>query len=674
MSDNKKSIFEFHTGAEIHDVGSNQAITDCPFCGKEKHFFFNKENYLWDCKVCFKSGNAIEFIRAYYDSLDTLTKGVEDIAAARGLPKSAVNLAKVKFNPANGSYLIPTFRSGKVSNLYKADRNYEGKLIIRASPTIGHTLMDWPDDTYDSIWVLEGHWDRIAFNCINKDPNAVAIGLPGAGTWKDDWNQLLDNKDVILCYDNDRPGVEGRNRLVLKHIANSPYKPKSIKYIKWPENYKDGYDLNDLYNEHGRGAWAQLKDFMTPYEPPKDIVVTKVDNQAIDANMEVDTFEKFVDVIKEVYHTTDAMVYGLLMVLSSIYSIKVEGEQIWVRMIGPPSSGKTSIAKAVSGSEQVVLKSTFTGLFSGFRDSGDNSDCSLVPIISNKTLIVKDADALLKQGNVEQIFSELRDFYDKESSVFYKNKVSLDYKNVRSTMVLCGTQVLRRSDSSFLGERFLDYELELSDDDREKIEFMMLEKSMKVAANPSSPPPDTPVIAAGKGFITHMMQRETVYQLDARTQNNILTWSRLASAMRTKVDREQYGAKDIRSTPVIEAPARLIGQMSKLYMCATTVLGLQKPDERVHRLLAKVAKDIMDMNSTRMKIIKYLIQHKEAQIDTLHKQTNVSIEKVKTELVDLFILKIITGYRDENGKPGRDPFYYTISERYVNDLADLLGT
>ena len=52
-----------------------------------------------------------------------------------------------------------------------------------------------------------------------------------------------------------------------------------------------------------------------------------------------------------------------------------------------------------------------------------NTDASLIPLIAGKTLIVKDADALLRQKNVEQIFSELRDFYDKDSSTFYKNMV-----------------------------------------------------------------------------------------------------------------------------------------------------------------------------------------------------------------------------------------------------------
>ncbi|MFN9914620.1 MAG: hypothetical protein ACK53L_18680, partial [Pirellulaceae bacterium] len=141
----------------------------------------------------------------------------------------------------------------------------------------------------------------------------------------------------------------------------------------------------------------------------------------------------------------------------------VEGEQIWIRLIGAPSSGKTSIAKAMSGSTQVVLKSTFTGLFSGWRDKDASVDSSLVPLIAGKTLIVKDADALLKQKNIEQIFSELRDFYDKDSSTFYRHGVAHDYHNIRSTMILMGTYVIRRSDQSFLGERFLDFELELSE-------------------------------------------------------------------------------------------------------------------------------------------------------------------------------------------------------------------
>lgn len=47
---------------------TNQYICDCPFCGKESHFYIDKTTQLWDCKKCGESGNIYKLLR-YVDKL-----------------------------------------------------------------------------------------------------------------------------------------------------------------------------------------------------------------------------------------------------------------------------------------------------------------------------------------------------------------------------------------------------------------------------------------------------------------------------------------------------------------------------------------------------------------------------------------------------------------------------
>lgn len=42
---------------------TNQYICDCPFCGKESHFYIDKTSQLWDCKKCGESGNIYKLLR-----------------------------------------------------------------------------------------------------------------------------------------------------------------------------------------------------------------------------------------------------------------------------------------------------------------------------------------------------------------------------------------------------------------------------------------------------------------------------------------------------------------------------------------------------------------------------------------------------------------------------------
>ena len=678
MDKKRKSIFEFHTGFEVQDV-EHQSITTCPFCEKEDHFFFNNETYQWDCKVCHKNGNAITFVRQFYELFDNVTNTTKFISEERGIPVGAVSQFRLKMNTFNNSYLIPTYKHGKISNLYKAikvTRIKDGERVtgweILASPSLDHTLFNWDEFVQPELWIMEGHWDRMAAQAIIQSKNIDATAAPGSGVWKPAWCEALSEKDIVFCYDNDMSGRTGFEAVILKHIATSQYKPKSISYIHWPEDKKKGYDVNDCYREYGRGAYNVIKEWIKPYTAPQDTIVVKTSTNNIPADHSCTSFDELMVRFESAFHTTDSMRFGFLLVLSSIYSVKIEGEQLWIRLIGPPSAGKTTIAKCVSGSEQVVLKSTFTGLFSGWRDEKNpNKDASLVPLIAGKTLIVKDADALLKQKNIEEIFSQLRDFYDKDSDPYFKNMVAHSYHNIRSTMILCGTNILRRSDQSFLGERFMDFELILTDSDRDLIEERALQRSLEIAMNPSLPPPETPIIAAVKGFLESIWNKEVPVMLGPREQNLVRVYARLASMMRTKVDRDRTADKDVTFKPAVEVSARLVGQLTKLYTCATIIVGRDKPNEMVHELVRKVARDIIDMDSLRYKICFAIAENylSREQIFTTLGGT-VSRNKINIELLDLAELKMIDIIKTQSDSTvGAHVYKMKLKEHIANALS-----
>jgi len=438
-----KSPYQFHTSFELNDATKGNVKGECPFCGKDDHFFYNKdsEDFVWDCKVCGLSGNAYTFIALYFDRVCTTTEYPD-----KGLPIHVYKENNVRYNPLNNTFVIPTYGpNGSMNNLYKY---VPANNTLYGTPGLATVLFNYETSPEETIWLCEGHWDKMTAEAIfGSGHTLTAIAVPGAGTFKEGWVTPFRDRNVVICYDNDKAGQAGIEK-VIKAFQSSPQKPRSISVLRWPKNLKEGYDLRDAYLEHKGETFKYLDDLIESIEVQGSV---KVSSENVIEDFSCTSYELALESFRTAFHTTLDMEAALALTMASIWSIKFDDmEQLWLKIIGPPGSGKTRIAKAVSGSDQVEMKSTFTGLFSGWKDQNDDSDAGLIPLISGRTLIVKDADALLRQPNVEQIFSELRDFYDKDSSVAYRNRVSRDYRNVKSTIIICGTQQLRNADHAFL--------------------------------------------------------------------------------------------------------------------------------------------------------------------------------------------------------------------------------
>lgn len=144
--------------------------------------------------------------------------------------------------------------------------------------------------------------------------------------------------------------------------------------------------------------------------------------------------------------------------LASVASVKTVGDQLWVKVLGPPSCGKSVLCEALAvNREHILAKSAIRGFHSGYIGmEGPKEDYSLVSRLYDKTLVTKDGDTLLQSPNLGQILSEARDLYDCTARPYYRNAAGRDYEGVRMTWILCGTASLRKLDTSELGERFLD--------------------------------------------------------------------------------------------------------------------------------------------------------------------------------------------------------------------------
>lgn len=566
------------------------------------------------------------------------------LAEMRGIPLTYFRLNDVRFNPirSSASYLcwsIPTFnKDGALNNLYKVvptpTPEKPHKLCILGTPSISSTIFNYPARTHETIWLLEGHWDKLAAEAIVGPAREITcIGFPGA-SFKQPWCNIFGGKDLVIFVDNDEAGAS-ELRLIMSKIETAPHKPRSISTIRWPENSPQGFDVNDVLRIHGDSSFQFLEDHIQPYEYVAETNI--IENPFIPSDDSCTTFESLLAECASSYYLTKDMELYILFLLSAIYSLKIEGEQIWIRGMGPPGSFKTTGAQIAGASEQTVMLDTFTGLLSGWKDE-QKADASLISRIASRLLIIKDADALMQQPNIQQILSEFRAFYDKNIAAAYRHRVAYDYRNVRSGVALLGTGVLRSLDNTALGERFLDYELHVTNNDRDNIANRVLLNSISMATSNTSP--ENLLWAKAKGFIdTHLIGRSGVANLGDREKEAIFNYGSLISYMRCPVERNFKGK--LKYKPIPEVPSRIVGQLSKLFLCAPMVYNSHSVPTDVHLLASHIVADIINVDSRRFKICKALHVEPKCVGEEICKLANLPLVEAEQEIEDMYVLGML---------------------------------
>lgn len=272
-----------------YTMQAGQAVLNCPFCGKEKHFYLNPKEGAFFCHKCNERGNLVTLMKHFGDSgnghENTRQRPQGTVQAAfRGRDrvmvqpseKDVTEAHKRLLSDAEGmSYLegrritretIEAFRLG-----LDADRNgtrwltiphYEkGQLVnvkSRSLPPAEKTfrrVKDCKSVLFNSdviaankaeVYLCEGEIDALTLHGAGIK-NVVAT-TTGAGSFDPAWvDQLSDVKKIIIVYDNDDAGQKGA-REVARRLGYD-----RVFNVVLP----DGQDVNEFFQ-----AGNNLTDFI----------------------------------------------------------------------------------------------------------------------------------------------------------------------------------------------------------------------------------------------------------------------------------------------------------------------------------------------------------------------------------------------------------------------------
>jgi len=272
--------FIFHGVDLSWSSGDNNAMADCPLCGREGRFGVKIETGEYNCFKCGETGNATVFLRWLWDTSTqaTTTEQYRQLATDRGLlmPDCLIHWG-ICVSAITGDWLVPGYNSkGNLCQLYRYLHTAKGARLL-PTPTMGHQLHG--GNLYNGkkplVYICEGPWDAIALwemlsmarykeederlaptanisNSLLAQANVVAV--PGCTTFAKAWLPLFAGKVVVLMYDNDHPrthpstgktvapaGYAAMQR-VTRLLMSAHKPPQEINYLCWGED--GGYDPN----------------------------------------------------------------------------------------------------------------------------------------------------------------------------------------------------------------------------------------------------------------------------------------------------------------------------------------------------------------------------------------------------------------------------------------------
>lgn len=314
------------------------------------------------------------------------------------------------------------------------------------------------------------------------------------------------------------------------------------------------------------------------------------------------SFQKLMDVYRQDMSVTPSLVDCMAICSAVHIAVALEGDPLWMYLVGAPSSGKSTICELLCADEMHTRPlSKFTGLVSGSKQG-----THLIPMLQGKCVVVKDGTLLLESTpqQLANVYGELRDIFDGSLEAHYRNGVSASFSNISFGMVIGITERIYSLNMAALGERFLHCRLETSRDVETKRNSNAVESIFRTAArtnyegNTDGDSRSFPKQRAyTAGFLSHL--HSTLRSGDVLrpgfTSEDVVLIQALADMIacsRAQAPRsKEFGSNELMYDARPEASTRVVKQLSRLALCLCYVLGVSKITHQIRCLLTKVALD-----------------------------------------------------------------------------------
>jgi len=645
----------------------------CPFCGKENKFYANTTNLLWDCKVCGKKGNFGTFLSEIYQkSLEDMSDSfLKKLSIEKQLPLKALH--PWKFGRYGSKYILPVRNEkGLIQDL----RTYilGQKMKSTSGCSVGllglEKLVQSP--TENPVYICEGEWDGIALRWLLEflKLKGSVVAVPGAQTFKREWEIFFQGRDVYCCYDHDDAGRKGE--LIAQERLTGI--ARSLHYLHWAIELPDGYDIRDTIVEKAIRGQKPCFTFnhliKAKFQDTPRLVVKSLTPEII---ITPDTPEPKKIAIEDVYSVFGRWLFiknfgGIEVSLATIVSNELEGDPLWMFLVSSPGGSKTEILQSTNRCPTVYTMSSLTShsLVSG-ASFKDGKDTSLLPELNGKTLVVKDFTPILTKKDTErdEVFGTLRDAYDGTTSKVFGNGQRRSYTCHFSILAGVTSRIHElATEHQSLGERFLKYSL--GDNINHDYEVEMMNRAAENVGSETIMRKELSDISYE--FLLHQIWLTRQYKptLPADIQKKTIALSQFGARCRGTVTRDKYHSDIMTSKPAAEYGTRLVKQHVKLMKALCYINHRKVIDEHDYEMTKKVMIDTIPQRIE--DVVRCLHFNCPTINDTLKTKdvaakTKYTIGTISHVLADLDILGVVV-------KTGKQNVYEWTLSKYIRDLIE----
>lgn len=642
-------------GTEFIEQKGEQLTAHCPFCGKEKHFFVNTKNFLWDCKRCGLTGNRNRFLAEVHRDLlrDTTEGNLQKLSNYRSIPISALRRWKIAYCPFKNCFVIPVWKNQTVVDL----RHYQigAKMISTVgcqTDLLGRNLLSDTARNNQHVYICAGEFDTIALDWLlrRNGIRGICVGVPGEQTFKKDWISLFNGRNITVCFDNDEAGIRETSKRINDLVSNG----SSIFAVNWPEEFKKGYDVNDFVKEHAIAencnpvvAYKQFLEYIVPaktflqkYAAPTSPNPDMPDN--LDSSITLDNV--FEELQQNKIYINDNIRIGMQIAFATAISGRISclhDNPLWTFLVGSPGSGKTIVlslfkeAKAFAYFQSSLKRES---LISGMSLNGN--DPSILNVIGNRCLVLKDFTEVLEAPVTirSEVFATLRGAYDGSVDRLFGNGLYRAYTCNFPLLAGVTNEIYAYSTAS-MGERCLKYCITSTPEDAETLQrYALLHARRKQNTQQIN------------FLVNSFLSREYDYSeatIDAMTpawfEDAILPLARLVGHLRTPVRRHLGGwlQNDPAYAPEPETGNRVVVQLQRLGISLAYVLGETRINEYIYSVCKRVARDTI--RGYVLQMVEYLFLMRRQQITKrdLIRDLGINSNTLGKYLEDLEILDIL---------------------------------